>query len=240
MDATAKYEPKHGVRAAFVLRRLALMFALLVSMACKLVDNLGGLGVAQVTAEATAEAEALPGDGTPATPQPAVSPTAGEAIPDETSVDTSGLTLVYTKDGGLWRWQNGRSEALPWSGQVFAPRLSPDGQVVAFLRPADEFHIELWAVNLDGTNERKLVSVSDLDAIAGAQRDASAVAINPYTVEWIPGAGQRRAFNTHQVYKGRGLGLLDDLHIIYAVGGQLQTVLAPGSGGEFVFSPDGS
>lgn len=225
---------EHLLKAARRGWGLALALALLAGMACKLMDGAASQSAAQ-TSSATAAVESVLPTAPAATGQSGDHPTPGEA-----AADASGLTLAYTKAGGLWRWQGGRAEALPLSGSAYSPRLSPDGNTIAFLRPVDDFHVELWAVGIDGANERRLVSVSDLDAIAGGNRASGVVAINPYSFAWVPGEEQRLAFNTHQVYNGPGLSLLDDLHIVATASGPIETVFQPGSGGEFVFSPDGS
>jgi hypothetical protein len=47
------------------------------------------------------------------------------------------------------------------------------------------------------------------------------------------------AFNTHQVFQGPGLALLNDLNLVEAGSGQLTRLLPPGQGGMFYYSPDG-
>ena len=153
--------------------------------------------------------------------------------------EAGALQVVYTKDGNLWLWQEGNTQQLTSSGDAYNPSLSPDGRTIAFLRPAGEFHTELWAIDLDGTNERRLVSITDLDTIGGGVRDPSAVAINPYHFAWIPGT-RSLAFNTQQVFNGPGLSLLDDLNLVDADSGVITNLFLAGWGGEFVYSPNGS
>ena len=111
--------------------------------------------------------------------------------------------------------------------------------MIAYLLPADDFHLEIWAIDVDGKNERKLVSVADLDAIGGGARDPSALAINPYRFDWLPGT-HTLAYNTHQVFQGPGLSLLNDLNLVEADTLQKTNLLLSGWGGEFFYSPDGS
>ncbi|HSQ27679.1 MAG TPA: hypothetical protein VLM80_11200 [Anaerolineales bacterium] len=150
----------------------------------------------------------------------------------------SNLTVIYLKDGDLWRWNAPGAEQLTRSGDVYQPKLSPDGNIVAFLRPSGDFHVQLWAIDTNGENERVLVTIDDLNAIGGGVRDPNAVAIAPYEFEWIPGT-QLLAFNTQQILQGPGLFLLDDFHIVDAVSLQLRMVLLAGWGGIFMVSPDG-
>jgi hypothetical protein len=94
-------------------------------------------------------------------------------------------------------------------------------------------------VDTDGTNERRLVSIADLDKIGGGVRDPSAAAVNPFSFEWLPG-GHTLAFNTYQVFQGPGHALLDDLNLVDADSLAITNLLLAGWGGEFAFSPDGS
>jgi hypothetical protein len=83
------------------------------------------------------------------------------------------------------------------------------------------------------------VSVADLDAAGAAVRDPNALAINPYRFSWKPGT-HTLAYNTHQVFQGPGLNLLNDLNLVEADTLQKTNLLLSGWGGEFFYSPDGS
>jgi len=187
----------------------------------------------------------------PNNPTPTTSPTANDSsllgetpVPEQTEENklptpTAGsLIVAYIKDGNLWVWSQGQRRQLTQEGEVSRPRLSPDGRIIAYLRPADDFHLEMWAINVNGENERRLVSVADLDAIGGGVRDPSALAINPYRFEWAPGTHQL-AYNTYQVFQGPGLSLLNDLNLVEADTLQKTNLLLSGWGGEFYYSPDG-
>lgn len=150
----------------------------------------------------------------------------------------SSLAVVYVKGGDLWRWNPSGGQQLTFTKDAFQPKLSPDGKVVAFLRPVGDFQIQLWAININGENERILVSVDDLNTIGGGVRDPNAVAIAPYEYEWVPGT-HLLAFNTQQILQGPGLFLLDDFHLVDADNLQLKMVLLAGWGGVFKVSPDG-
>lgn len=149
------------------------------------------------------------------------------------------LTVAYLKGGDLWVWSQGRARQLTRSGEANRPRLSADGKVIAYLLPADDFHLEIWAIDVDGKNERKLASVADLDATGASARDPSALAINPYRFAWIPGT-HTLAYNTQQVFQGPGLSLLNDLNLVEADTLEKTNLLLSGWGGEFFYSPDGN
>jgi Tol biopolymer transport system component len=186
-------------------------------------------------------ATALPGEATPGaageTPPaaaPLVTRVANSPVPDSSNLD-----IVYTKENNLWFWSGGKALQLTTSGDAYNPRLSTDGQWIAFMRPVSDFNIELWAIQRDGSGERRLVSVDDLNAIGSSVRNSSAVAINPYQYDWVPGK-HTLAFNTQQVFQGPGLSLLNDLNLVDADSGQLSVLFQPGWGGDFFYSPDGS
>jgi hypothetical protein len=160
---------------------------------------------------------------------------------DETQLPVEGggsFSVAYTKAERLWLWRNGQARQVATQGSVFKPRLSPDGRLAAFLRPFDTFHTELWVVDLESGDERRLVSVADLDEIGGGVRDPAAVAVTPFAFAWV-GQSRTLAFNTQQVFNGPGLNLLDDAHLVDADSGQISHLFLSGWGGMFAFSPDG-
>ena len=149
------------------------------------------------------------------------------------------MLLAYPKEGSLWLVQDGNVFQLTKNGTVYAPRFSSDGQQIAYLRQVDDYHLELWAINLDGTHERRLVSVADMDTIGATSRSQGAVAITPYHFAWVPG-GHVIAFNSQQIFLAPSPARLDDLNLVDADTGKLTFALLAGWGGEFVFAPDGS
>ena len=148
------------------------------------------------------------------------------------------LQVVYINNGNLFLWgeETGTSQLLA-TGNVIEARLSDDAQLIAFIRQVDEFHSEIWAINTDGTGERRLVSVSDVESmLLDLSPDASGVA--PQQVTWIPGT-HILAFNTRQSFMV-GFLLNDDLRTVNTDTGEAQTILSSGQGGMFTYSPDGS
>jgi hypothetical protein len=180
----------------------------------------------------------------PETSSPAI--TLGETeippgIPQESPLPPKygNLVVAYTSENDLFIWSMGEVTKLTDTGDVYNPRISPDGTLIAFLRPVDEFHLEIWAIRVDGTGEQRLVSVSDMDKIAGGVRDSNAVAVNPFSeFDWIPGT-HRVAFTSQQIFQGPGLNLLNDLNIVDADSGEITNLFLSNWGGMFKFSPDG-
>lgn len=156
--------------------------------------------------------------------------------PPGTQLDS--LKVIYSSNGELWLWEKGAKRSVATQGTVYSPRISPDGSLVAFLRPVGAHSIELWAIKLDGTDKRRVVSVGDLEAIGGANRDPNAVAIVPHRFEWLP-ASHTLAFNTEYVYQGPGTVLLNDFNLVDVETGSVRYQLLPGWGGEFFLSPSG-
>lgn len=112
-------------------------------------------------------------------------------------------------------------------------RLSADGTLIAYRVELDIDQQELWAINADGTNARQLLSV---DALRALYPDALGTLIHQYA--WIPGT-HTLAFNTYEFIQAPGQFLNNDLYFLNADTGELSTQLTAGTGGNFVFSPDG-
>ena len=142
-------------------------------------------------------------------------------------------TVVYRSAGDICIMrEGGPSLYLAAADGVSRVKVSGDGSVVAFVRHLDEYRAELWAINRDGTDERLLVTAADLAAF-----DPPAEGVKPAQFAWVPGT-HTLLFNTRQV--GYGLVYYDDLRSTEADSRVMQTLLTPGSGGQFSISPDGS
>jgi hypothetical protein len=206
-------------------KRFVLMAGALLSgaLACALP---GGGELPDVDTVATSVALTLEAAGvgvTPAAPPPV------EPSPP--------LRVVYVDDGDIWVWNEGAggSEIHDSADTVGDVRISEDGQVVAFTtRNAAGFSLGLFAVNSDGTNLRTLVNAA---ALASYAPEATAgVGFSQFT--FVPGThvvafGSRAQFEIGSEIKG-------DLRTVNADGGPVSTVLSPGQGGQFYYSPDGS
>lgn len=192
--------------------------------------------VATRVAETLAAAEEVPPPSpTPDRPEPTGVPdTAPPPTPTATPLPRR---YVYTAGGNVKLWTEGGSPStLTSSGDAIDVRISDDGQVVGLIRKVDEEHEELWAVNADGSNLRVLVSAADFDAMT---RDPEMLTTNIWHFDFVPGS-HSIAYNTLPVFDGPGLILNDDLRLVDADTASLTTLLSPGQGGNFVYSPDGS
>ncbi len=222
-----------------VSTRLRRYFALALIFAISLACNLPNPGEKPLQPSQTPPSISTGEISTPLAVNGTAAPLNSAQNPILPTMTAGDLIIAYTNSENLYLWSQGGPKLLTQRGDVHFPQISPDGKEIAFLRTADDFHLEIWAVHVDGTNERRLVSVTDMDAIGGGVRDLAAVAVNPYRVRWVPGKNQI-AFNSNQVFQGPGLNLLNDLNLVDADTGQIQNLLLSGWGGEFNFSPDGT
>ena len=90
----------------------------------------------------------------PSTSRPEVAP--GAKTESKASAP-EGLRVIYIRDGDLWSWtEAGGSMKLTDSGDMSTARLSPDGQMLAFMRGR-----EIWTVRMDGADARLMASQAE-------------------------------------------------------------------------------
>jgi len=179
------------------------------------------------TPPATTEATATP----PATLTPAAEepPTTLSPTATPTPAAAPVLRVAYVKDDNVWLWTaDAGPVALTTNGGVEDVILSDDGQRVAFVRSG-----LLWVVNSDGSDERQLVNEADLAGLV----PEGAVGIAVYRVGWLPDS-HTLLFNTSPQFEGPGLSLSNDLWVVDVAAPELNNLLPPGEGGNFVLSPD--
>jgi len=150
------------------------------------------------------------------------------------------IQIAYIKDKNIWTWsrENGNQQ-LTFSGGVDQIKIHPDGQLIAYLKQADDFHGELWIIDFNGQNERRVLGVFELDQLGSGARDPNSVAINPYQFNWIPGT-RKIAFNTRQVFQDSSFIRLDDLNWVDIDSLERRTIIPPFQGGNFRYSQNGA
>jgi len=170
----------------------------------------------------------------PATEAPAP-PTAAPTLAPPTAV-----CFVAIADGSTVLCQNGpdQIEIANTSpvGTVSRVAVSPDGGLVAYTVAQIDGTAQLWAVNADGSNARKLVGKEQLPT-----SDPTFVSW-PRVIQWQAGT-HTLFFDTGWTPTG-GIGgpgeyINADLWKVDADTGDLTQLLTPGSGGFFSVSPDG-
>ncbi len=155
----------------------------------------------------------------------------------------TGLPLIYIKGGDLWTWSAGVKKQLTAYGNISGFLLSADRSKVAVYRRGENNATDLWVMNLDGSQARLLVSQDDLDVLgkfsetAESRETNSRVAFRGTT--WVPGT-HVIAYGTYRPIKYDGTIFHDDLNLVDTETGEKKTLLPPGQGGAFTYSPDGS
>jgi len=224
-------------RFAMKSYRLVIFFMLVLSasLACSLLQPSTSPG------PTPAETQVAATFTSPALDEATIAPTTTESVaaPTETpeiTPESVGLRVVYANNNAIYLWQEGQppKPITGYGGPIYSLDLSDDGQLVAFTRYVGDVQTEIWAVNINGTNEHLLVSVDDFQAF-----DPDALAVVPYHMGWVPGS-HLLAYNTNQIFDGPQWGLYNDLRLVDADTLAQSTLLQPGEGGEFYYSPDGS
>lgn len=170
----------------------------------------------------------------PATEAPAA-PTAAPTLAPPTAV-----CFVAIADGSTVLCQNGPDQIQVADtssvGTVGRVAVSPDGGLVAYTVAQIDGTAQLWAVNADGSNARKLVGKEQLPT-----SDPTFVSW-PRLIQWQAGT-HTLFFDTGWTPIG-GIGgpgeyINADLWKVDADTGDLTQLLTPGSGGLFSVSPNG-
>jgi hypothetical protein len=149
-----------------------------------------------------------------------------------------GLVVAYIVPNELWVWTEGTARLILQREGIWGPRLSDDGEWVAFLeetRPPNAIALELaiWVVRTDGTELQRVMGPEDLAAFAQPDMDLS---LDDF--DWLPGRTEL-LFNTgHAVDGPPGSWPTFDLHLL-DLSGQITRLAGPGNGGSYFPSPDG-
>ena len=164
-----------------------------------------------------------------------------ETLTVEAPPEQSPLTVVYAFEGDVWLWMDDGlvvklTDSDQWVNDV---RISQDGQVIAFTTTESEggsVPMGVWAMNVDGTNIRRLMDQALLDLLS--TKDIG-FGVRFQRWEFIPGT-HTLAFSTIDALEGPNWDTNDDLHLIDTDTRTFTTLLEVEAGGEFYYSPDGS
>ena len=148
-----------------------------------------------------------------------------------------GLAVAYVVEDDLWIWKENSLRLLLQHPNLSDPLFSADGQWLLLKQrfismdgsrpPSDE----LWVVQTDGSNLKRLVGSDDLMVQTGRE-----VLIDEFN--WVPGRHEI-LFNTEEIVEGPPGSLpLFDLYAL-DLSGHVTHLAEPGQGGRFTSSPDG-
>lgn len=169
------------------------------------------------------------------TPQP----TAIAASLTPSVQELSGLQVVYIDAGNVWLLDGDHpAHQLTNGGDAYRALISDDGLRIVYLRrhPQDSHPGEIRAVGRNGQDDRSLLSPAQFDGLyplkSFIHNDLSSIAFVPGTHTLM--------LNTQGIAEGPGLSKYNDLLTLDADSGALQTLFAPGEGGDFTISPNGA
>ncbi|MCS6910056.1 MAG: hypothetical protein NZM11_05735 [Anaerolineales bacterium] len=124
-------------------------------------------------------------------PRPSATPTPCLETVTPAQLRTEPLEVTYISDGDLYQWreQDDITQQLTTHGEVQSFWVSPDRQVIAFVRGGQDYTYvgsEIWAVNRDGSNERRLAS-REFFAGIGTNPHPAYAGNGPARLRWRPG-----------------------------------------------------
>jgi len=121
------------------------------------------------------------------------------------------LEVRFISDGNLWVWNQGGlpAQQISDTGDTLRFTFSPDGEVIAFERPIGDYpygqyKIELWAIDRDGGDLRRLVSTEQFDEFLTGRHEAW-MANFPRDLRWFSGTHQL-SFGVYPYIKAVGAG----------------------------------
>jgi hypothetical protein len=170
-------------------------------------------------------------------PNPAYAPYATPAwCPTQraTPIEFGKLRIAYANPDGLWIWEEESAvKQLENAGDIQQVLISNDGLVIVFIRLLDENRAELWAINADGSNERRLVSAEEFTRLDGSK---DALGVMPDSLQWEPNS-HHLTFFTYPIYHTLWIFQPIIPWLVDVDTGILST--APYQGGHIGYSPDG-
>lgn len=172
-----------------------------------------------------------------------------ESVPSSSETGTAALVVTeetpspirvsfVTTAHNLFVWSDGTGTPvqLTSSGDVHESYVSPDGSMIAFTRSVDEVNYQVDVINYDGTDQRTLLSPSQINALP---RPDGSLGLEPGKVVWIPGS-HVLALNFRVLFEGPGLQYAESLYTLNADTAAFSALIPVGDAWNFVFSPDGS
>jgi hypothetical protein len=183
---------------------------------------------------------------TPAQPESVGTSTAAPAatitaspVPEGPFAPSPTIRVAYTDAGNVWLVEGSSPPVqLTNSGQAYKVLVSSDGERIVYLQrpPNQSVPTEIRVIHRDGMGDMAVMTPQQWDALYPLQgfehNDVSMIA-------FVPGT-HRLMLNTRATANAPGVFKYDDLLELNVDTGQLQKVCAPGAGGDFAISPDGT
>jgi Tol biopolymer transport system component len=142
--------------------------------------------------------------------------------------------VVFLQAGDLWLWQAGQPALqLTNSGDMSSFTVSGDGAMIAFSRAANDNHFELWAINRDGSQERRLAPVSAAETRA---RYSDVVDIT-LSYRWL-GDTHTLVYHLYPTLQGLGEPPLEALYLVNVDTGTAHLVAPAGTYNEYELAPN--
>jgi WD40 repeat protein len=163
--------------------------------------------------------------------------------------ELEGLVVVFENRGSIYFVEGNRSPEILVEGTVnetenYFPLLSTDGKKVTFHHREyeDDYLIktyELKIINTDGSEEKVLISQSEMARLADAEETLNGdkeVYLAIRNLAWLPQSG-KLAFQTYYVYAGFWQ-FQNDLWLVDPESGEITRILENETCGKYAFSPD--
>jgi dipeptidyl aminopeptidase/acylaminoacyl peptidase len=222
-------------------RLTALLSLSLAALACSLVTGQPAADPAQAGTAAAGTLTALAPAASPAPPATATVPAPPPATPTS---EPFVCAIAYTDAGLLYcLGSNGLPRLLASGPGLSEPKISPDGQWVAYKAAVAEGVSELWVAGVEPQPAEGQAGPRLLVSNAVVPNSDPAMINSPKDYEWRGGT-HTLIFDTRFAPPGGIVGPGDyvnnDLWAVDAVSGAISPLLPAGSAGKFALSPDGA
>lgn len=188
---------------------------------------------------------AVPVTPTPGSPTAMASPPCLEPVQAPPPATPAGrLRVIYAvlnerlrNRGNLWLWNEETQTAtrLPVPEDAADAHASSDGRLIAFQRILNEQESEIWVMNADGSNPRRLAIVSAAE-IRRRYPDATGIEV---TFSWLPNT-HTLAYTSRPLFGALGPVPHEAVYLVDAETGRVRQVIPPGEVNAFVYAPNAS
>jgi Tol biopolymer transport system component len=143
----------------------------------------------------------------------------------------AGAGLVYADWHGVYVVDQSGTRRVAQREGAAIPQISPDGRMLAYRIMGSESS-EIWVVNWDGSEPRKVLSEADLPG-EGLAPGSGPRQLAQQDIRWLPGS-RKLVIRTMAAGLGR-----DELWHLDVDSGSLERVMELGPAGQFLYAPNG-